>query len=152
MNVGPGFEWFVGDNEGAVADHLKVDIMRDMTDLLPDLFKTYRTLVYTGDFDIACGFMGTEEILNAIDYEYKGKEGKEWKDIDRYIWAYPPPLDLAKGHPTHVCGYVKELGNLMQIAIPGSGHTVPANKPKVSRMMLHHWIHKIPFPGYFPGI
>jgi len=31
--------------------------------LLPALFKNYRVLMYTGNFDLICGFTGTEYIL-----------------------------------------------------------------------------------------
>lgn len=127
--------WQCADNGGPVGAHLAADCMRDMTGLLPPLFENYRSLLYTGDFDMSCGYLGTEHILEAINF------GGKWNDQKRKIWTMPPD---------RVLGFVKTFGNLTQIDIPGAGHQVPMFKPAASLEMLNNWIFGKEFPGYFP--
>lgn len=137
LHVPKDIEWNCADDGGPVSDHLQADCMRDMTDLLPPLFEKYKSLLYTGDFDMSCGYLGTEQILYDINFK------SEWNTQPRKIWAMPSDS---------VLGFVKNFGNLTQVDIPGAGHQVPTFKPAASREMLYHWISNMEFPGWFPEI
>jgi vitellogenic carboxypeptidase-like protein len=138
IHVHPDFKWQFADSSGPVAEHLMNDLMADMTDILPDLVNKYRMLMYTGNFDMSCGFTGTEEIL--IKMEWKGKS--KWRDLDRKVWI-KKDAGTAK-----IMGYVKATddGKLMQIVIPNAGHLVPLDMPDVSRDMIFNWLYMREFP------
>ncbi|MFJ6621404.1 hypothetical protein ACIQOW_28000 [Kitasatospora sp. NPDC091335] len=140
----PGVEWTCEDNSGPVADNLAADNMADASDKYGDLIdrsdgdsKRYKVLLYTGNFDTACGYRSTEEILDALMRERDPK----WHSAPRLIWKQSP------GDPK---GFVRQLGNLTQVAIPDSGHEVPAYQPEICREMLYNWLFDRPFPGHDP--
>ncbi|WP_380282964.1 hypothetical protein [Kitasatospora purpeofusca] len=130
-------EWTFADNSGPVADALKADIMADASSVYTDLIhakEQYKVLLYTGDFDSACGYQSTEEILDEIM-----KDG--WRNAKRLIWKQ------AQGNPK---GFVRTLENVTQVAVPDSGHEVPAYQPQISREMLYNWLFNRRFHGQDP--
>ncbi|MFE7560778.1 hypothetical protein [Kitasatospora sp. NPDC057500] len=130
-------EWQFADNSGPVATALKADVMADASPLYADLIhaeEKYQVLLYTGDFDTACGYQSTEEILAEIM-----KNG--WGNAKRLIWKQ------AQGHPK---GFVRTLDNVTQVAVPDSGHEVPYYQPQISREMLYNWLFGRPFHGQDP--
>ncbi|MFE2108083.1 hypothetical protein ACFXAF_19765 [Kitasatospora sp. NPDC059463] len=130
--------WQFADNAGPVAEALKADVMADASPLYADLVhakENYKVLLYTGDFDTACGYQSTEEILAEIM-----KDG--WGNARRLIWKQ------AQGHPK---GFVRTLRNVTQVAIPDSGHEVPYYQPQISREMLYNWLFDRPFHGQDPA-
>ncbi len=132
--------WQNADDKGPVTEALVDDNMADVSGLYARLVeKNYKTLLYTGNFDTACGYRGTEEILDDM-MEQQGKRA-EWRDAPRLIWTH------AQGNPK---GFVRSVGNLTQVAVPDSGHQVPAFQPEICREMLYNWLFGRPFPGYDP--
>ncbi|MEV8322133.1 hypothetical protein [Kitasatospora sp. NPDC056731] len=130
-------EWKSEDNSGPVAIALKADNMADASPLYTELIhakEKYKVLLYTGDFDTACGYQSTEEILDEIM-----KDG--WQKAPRLIWKQ------AQGHPK---GFVRTLNNVTQVAVPDSGHEVPAYQPQICREMLYNWLFDRPFHGQDP--
>ena len=81
IHVPSGIDWQFADSSGPVAEHLTNDLMADMTGILPDLVGNYRILMYTGNFDMSCGFTGTEEILAKMEWPVK-LSGEIW--IERF--------------------------------------------------------------------
>lgn len=137
LHVPENIEWKCSDDEGPVATALKDDIMQDMN-LLPALLGDgNRILMYTGNFDMSCGYAGTEKILHDLDWEYQS----EWQGLDRKVWVLPPDKTL---------GYVKSCKNLTQVVIPDAGHLVPIDRPLVSRTMMYNWLFEREFTGYLP--
>ncbi|MFB7469981.1 hypothetical protein [Kitasatospora sp. NPDC056184] len=129
--------WQSADNSGPVADALKADNMADASPWYAELIQAkenYKVLLYTGDFDTACGYRSTEEILDGIM-----KDG--WRSAERLIWKQ------AQGNPK---GFVRTLRNVTQVAVPDSGHEVPAYQPQISREMLYNWLFDRPFHGQDP--
>lgn len=137
LHVSESITWKCADDEGPVPEALASDNMTDVTCLFPKLLDNgYRILFYTGNFDMSCGFTGTEIILQ--DLNYLGK----WNELNRKVWGYP------KGR---TIGYIKSLDNLLtQVVIPNAGHLVPISKPEVSRTMLYNWLFNGEFPSYDP--
>ncbi|MFC5723930.1 hypothetical protein ACFP1Z_27570 [Streptomyces gamaensis] len=140
LHVPPEVTWQFYDNAGPVADALAEDNMTDCSELYAELIGNgCKTLLYTGNFDTACGYRSTEEILDDL-MERMGRQG-EWRNAPRLIWTQ------AQGNPK---GFVRSLGNLTQVSIPDSGHEVPAFQPQICREMLYNWLFARPFHGYDP--
>ncbi|MET9482504.1 hypothetical protein [Streptomyces sp. NPDC006638] len=145
-----GVVWQFADNSGPVATALKADNMTDASKKYGDLMeKGYKVLLYTGNFDTACGYQSTEEILDALVTPHE-----KWHASPRLIWKQ------AQGNPK---GFVRSLKtdktdeagdspgkHVTQVAIPDSGHEVPAYQPQVAREMLYNWVFDRPFVGQDP--
>jgi carboxypeptidase C (cathepsin A) len=134
-------KWQFADADSKVADNLIVDLERDVTALFPELINSYRMLFYTGNFDMSCGYAGTEQILQNWNYQ------QNWNNVLRNVWSA-----AASNDPQGPLGYVKTLGNLTQCVIPDSGHQVPVSKPGASLAMIETWVFKKKFAGYIPVV
>jgi carboxypeptidase C (cathepsin A) len=148
LHVDDSVTWVTADDEGPVTEALVDDAMADAAHLLPALFKNYRVLMYTGNFDLICGFTGTEYILwnldrFSADNQQEWVKGwlEKWRTLHRKVWVLPPNQTL---------GYIKHYENVTQVNIPRAGHLVPIAQPEVSRTMINKWIFKRPFPAYDP--
>ncbi|NIM13994.1 MAG: hypothetical protein GTO45_18265 [Candidatus Aminicenantes bacterium] len=148
LHVDDSITWVTADDEGPVTEALVDDAMADAAHLLPALFKNYRVLMYTGNFDLICGFTGTEYILWNLDrfspdrqQEWVKRWLEKWRTLHRKVWVLPPNQTL---------GYIKHYDNVTQVNIPQAGHLVPIAQPEVSRTMINNWIFKRPFPAYDP--
>ncbi len=141
LHVPNQVQWVCSDDDGLVSEALIEDEMADMTFLFPPLLEKYQVLLYTGNFDMSCGFTGTEKILYDLEWPHR----EEWRALDRKIWVRPPEKTL---------GYVKALKrkevnlDLLQVVIVGAGHMVPQDQPRVSRSMIYNWLFGLEFPGY----
>ncbi|ARZ71687.1 hypothetical protein SMD11_6111 [Streptomyces albireticuli] len=142
LHVHTDVTWQCADNDGPVAEALVKDNMADASHLYTELAdKGCKTLLYTGNFDTACGYQSTEEILDDLMRRKGAQEHAEWRNAPRLIWTQ------AQGNPK---GFVRRHGTLTQVSIPDSGHQVPAFQPQVCREMLYNWLFDRPFPGYDP--
>jgi hypothetical protein len=72
-------------------------------------------LFYNGDRDMTTNMVGTELLLNAM--EWSGKD--EWTNAKRGLW-------MVDKHPA---GWAKEYENLSFVVVYNSGHMVPYNQP-----------------------
>ena len=68
-------------------------------------------LIYNGDRDMTTNMVGTELVLNALDWS--GKD--TWLDAPRGLWK-------TDGYPS---GWAKEQGDLTFAVVYNSGHMVP---------------------------
>ncbi len=142
LNVPTDVAWRSDDDKGPVAKALVDDNMADRSPWYADIIdKGLKTLLYTGNFDTACGYRSTEEILDDLMARKGEHEHAEWRNAPRTVWAQ------AQGDPK---GFVRRHGNLTQVAVPGSGHQVPAFQPRICREMLYNWLFDRPFHGYDP--
>lgn len=139
--------WQFADNAGPVAVALKADNMMDASGKYRDIIEQgYKVLLYTGNFDTACGYRSSEEILDAVVTPHD-----EWHASRRLVWKQ------AQGDPK---GFVRTLRidrtsaspgrNVTQVAIPHCGHEVPAYQPQIAQEMLYNWLFDRPFPGQDP--
>ena len=136
LHVPENVSWKCSDDEGLVYENLIADNMIDVPDsLFLSLLEENKVLFYTGNFDMSCGYTGTEIMLDQINFN------GEWNKLPRKIWGYKGGLTF---------GYTKTLGNLSQAVIPNAGHLVPVSKPQISKEMLYTWIFNDTFPGYYP--
>jgi carboxypeptidase C (cathepsin A) len=140
MHVPAKVKWEFADNSGPVAENLVKDIMADCTAEYTEIIdKKYKTLLYTGNFDAACGYLTTETFLDDL------MKKTEWSKAPRLIWAQ------AQGNPKgFVRRYQKDGKDLTQVSVPDSGHEVPAYQPWICREMLYNWLFDRRFAGYDP--
>ncbi|XP_060775336.1 lysosomal protective protein [Neoarius graeffei] len=90
----------------------------------------YRVLVYNGDIDMACNFLGDEWFVESLQQEVK---------VERRPWLY------YNGETQQVGGFVKEFSNLAFLTIKGAGHMVPTDKPIAAFAMFSSFITKQPY-------
>ncbi|QXJ23917.1 hypothetical protein AGRA3207_005144 [Actinomadura graeca] len=142
LHVPADVTWQFADNEGPVAENLAEDIMADCSEQYAELLEEgYKTLLYTGNFDTACGYLATEEMLADLEKWSDPHENEAWLNAPRLVWTQ------AQGDPK---GFVRRHKNLTQVALPDAGHVVPAYQPRIAREMIYNWVFGRPFVGYDP--
>uniref|UniRef100_A0A4W5RRA8 Carboxypeptidase n=1 Tax=Hucho hucho TaxID=62062 RepID=A0A4W5RRA8_9TELE len=107
-------------------NRLYMDVRKQYLKLLGAL--KYRVLVYNGDVDMACNFLGDEWFVESLQQEVK-----------RRPWLY------YTGESQQVGGFVKEFSNLAFLTVKGSGHMVPTDKPIAAFTMFSRFIKKQPY-------
>jgi len=117
---------------------LRGDHSHNSAKLLPDLLNTgIRLLVYAGQADFACNFMGEEEWMEKLDgHSFHGE----------FKLASPSPwITLNSGKNA---GYVRSAGpgagNYTYVAVFEAGHMVPFNQPEASLDLITRWISNVP--------
>nr|XP_055049711.1 lysosomal protective protein-like [Misgurnus anguillicaudatus] len=109
-------------------NRLFMDVKKQYLKLLGAL--KYRVLVYNGDVDMACNFLGDEWFVESLQQEVQ---------VQRRTWIY------FNGETQQVGGFVKEFSNLAFLTVKGSGHMVPTDKPIAAFAMFSRFITKQPY-------
>ncbi|GIY64714.1 lysosomal protective protein [Caerostris darwini] len=84
-----------------------------------------RGLIYNGDVDMACNFLGDEWFTYNLGLKVT-KEFTPWK-VDKQI-----------------AGFFKSYGNLTFVTVKGSGHMVPQDKPAQAFKMIESFLSRKP--------
>ncbi|XP_056405987.1 lysosomal protective protein-like [Hyla sarda] len=92
--------------------------------------KEYRVLVYSGDFDMACNFLGIEWFVDSLNLKSQG--------------SYHPWM-CHDGKTSQISGYAKQYANLTILTVKGAGHMVPEDKPFEAFQMFRQFINNEPF-------
>ncbi|XP_038605896.1 lysosomal protective protein [Tachyglossus aculeatus] len=90
----------------------------------------YRILVYNGDVDMACNFMGDEWFVDSLNQKVQ---------VLRRPWL------VADGTGEQVAGFVKEFANVAFLTIKGAGHMVPTDKPQAALAMFSRFLNREPY-------
>ncbi|XP_026856407.2 lysosomal protective protein isoform X2 [Electrophorus electricus] len=90
----------------------------------------YRILVYNGDVDMACNFLGDEWFVESLQQQVQ---------VKRRTWLF------FNGKSQQVGGFVKEFSNLAFLTVKGSGHMVPTDKPIAAYTMFSRFLTKQPY-------
>lgn len=90
----------------------------------------YRILVYNGDVDMACNFLGDEWFVDSLQQKVQ---------VQRRPWLY------TDGDQQQIGGFVKEFSNLTFLTIKGAGHMVPTDKPSSAFVIFSRFINNEPF-------
>lgn len=90
--------------------------------LLPDILKEIPIVLFNGNRDIICNYIGTENFIKKM--EWNGHVGFE--NDSPYDWIY----DNEKA------GYIKTERNLTYVNVFDSSHMVPFDKPLVARSLI----------------
>ncbi|XP_077498820.1 lysosomal protective protein-like [Amblyomma americanum] len=100
--------------------------MRDVVKQLVDS-GSLKTLIYNGDIDMACNFLGDEWFVNTLGYKPTSTY-KLWK------------------HGKQVAGFFQTYeGDITFVTIKGAGHMVPEDKPAQALEMITNFIRGTPF-------
>ena len=109
-----------------------------------------RTLLYFGERDLSCNFLGGQALLRTLPW--RGAEG--WNGAARYAWRVPRAA-LAAGRPppfgsplsgetktdATVAGIAKSFLNLDFLLVWNSGHLVPFSAPAPALDMFARFVH-----------
>lgn len=109
-------------------NRLYMDVRKQYLKLLGAM--KYRVLVYNGDVDMACNFLGDEWFVESLQQEVQ---------VKRRPWTYNT------GESQQVGGFVKEFSNLAFLTVKGSGHMVPSDKPIAAFSMFTRFLKKQPY-------
>jgi len=116
---------------------LQGDGMHNSAELLSPLLEDgIRVLVYAGEFDFMCQFMGNKAWVLALDSIFKDElnkaKDKVWRTLESDTKA----------------GFVRQAGsgagNFTFIKILQSGHMAPADQPENLLDMLDRWLANVP--------
>lgn len=90
-----------------------------------------RILLYNGDIDMACNFLGDEWFVDDLGRKLLVQR-RSWlvKDKDGY---------------NQIAGYVKEFERISFLTVKGAGHMVPTDKPKEAFEMFNRFVRDLPF-------
>jgi cathepsin A (carboxypeptidase C) len=83
-------------------------------------------LIYAGDMDFVCNWVGQEEWTTALEWRHHDK----FKRIGYSDWM----VDGKKA------GQKKNVENFTFVRVFGAGHMVPHNKPKEALKMVNAWL------------
>ncbi|MBN3288531.1 PPGB protein, partial [Polyodon spathula] len=107
---------------------LYMDVRKQYLKLLGAL--KYRVLVYNGDVDMACNFLGDEWFVESLQQQVQ---------VKRRTWLYN------NGQNQQVGGFVKEFSNIAFLTVKGAGHMVPTDKPIAAFTMFSRFLKKQPY-------
>ena len=91
-----------------------------------------RIMVYNGDVDMACNFLGDEWFVDSLNQPLTSP---------RKSWHYTPDGSTIQ----QVAGFFKSYKDLTFVTVKGAGHMVPTDKPKPALMMFTNFIQNKPF-------
>ncbi|OIW34035.1 hypothetical protein CONLIGDRAFT_206495 [Coniochaeta ligniaria NRRL 30616] len=108
------------------------DWMQPFHRLVPKILEQIPVLIYAGDADFICNWLGNQAWTEAL--EWPGK-----KDFNR---ADVEDLKLASADSAKSKGYgkVKASGNFTFMQIYGAGHMVPMDQPENSLDFFNRWL------------
>lgn len=108
------------------------DWMKPYHRLVPDLLKQIPVLIYAGDADFICNWLGNKAWTEAL----------EWPGQDKYKKATFKDFKISKelGNGKDVVGQVKSAGNFTFVKLHAGGHMVPYDQPEASLDMLNRWL------------
>jgi hypothetical protein len=90
-----------------------------------------RVLIYSGQYDMVCHHLGTENMLQVL--EWSGRS--DWARAETAVWA------VGK----QPAGYAKTHKNLQTLLVLDSGHMVPMDQPARALDMLSRFLANTPF-------
>lgn len=109
------------------------DFMRDyQAKLVPLLEDDVRVLIYAGDQDLICNYLGNRRWVDQL--EWSGKE--KWAAVEDKEWYVKEgeASNPAKG------GTAKTVETLSFVRVYQAGHMVPMDQPAAALQMITRWI------------
>ncbi|XP_041047736.1 cathepsin A-like [Carcharodon carcharias] len=90
------------------------------------LSKGLRVLVYNGDTDMACNFLGDKWFVQSLNQQ---------KTLDYQPWIYNK----------QIAGFYEQYGNLTFLTVKGAGHMVPQWAPAQALKMFESFLSNSPY-------
>ncbi|VVT53561.1 uncharacterized protein SAPINGB_P003636 [Magnusiomyces paraingens] len=116
----PVFNAFIHTGDGGKPFHF---------DVVEALAQGLEVLVYAGDKDYICNWVGQVKWLDAL----------EWPGADE--WAAGKFASWATVDDGEAAGEYKKAGNLTFVRVYDAGHMVPYDQPKHALDMVMRWLH-----------
>ncbi|KPM02169.1 serine carboxypeptidase CPVL-like protein [Sarcoptes scabiei] len=124
-----------GNTSDIVEEKLVNDIMASVKPWIEELLDArYRFLFYSGQLDIIVAAPLTENFLKQLN----------WHGSKMYLKA-PRSIYRFKPRSTYVCGYAREVDNMIQLIIRNAGHILPYDQPKVAYDMIKRFVKNEPY-------
>lgn len=102
------------------------DWMLPFHKFMPGILEKIPVLIYAGDADFICNWLGNQAWTNALEWE--GKAGFNHEKLAPYMLK------------NKEVGQIKSSGNFTFLRIYQAGHMVPYNQPEPSMQMLNEWL------------
>lgn len=91
--------------------------------LIPSLLEEIEIVLFNGNRDIICNYLGTESFIKKMTWNGKQGFSEENEAID---WIYDG----------NTAGYIKSERNLTFVNVFDASHMVPFDKPEISRSLM----------------
>uniref|UniRef100_A0A5F9CB14 Carboxypeptidase n=1 Tax=Oryctolagus cuniculus TaxID=9986 RepID=A0A5F9CB14_RABIT len=91
----------------------------------------YQILLYNGDVDMACNFLGDEWFVDSLNQKM---------EVQRRPWL----VDYGDSGE-QIAGFVKEFSHIAFLTIKGAGHMVPTDKPQAAFTMFSRFLNREPY-------
>ncbi|KAL9072006.1 MAG: hypothetical protein Q9157_005258 [Trypethelium eluteriae] len=115
------------------------DWMQPFHRLVPGLLEKIPVLIYAGDADYICNWLGNHGWTEALEWPGKKAFNKApLDDLKLSKSAIPNEKDSVKAGDT--IGLAKAAGNFSFITIHAGGHMVPHDQPVASLDMFNRWL------------
>lgn len=105
------------------------DWMKPFHRLVPDLVKEMPVLIYAGDADFICNWLGNKAWAEEL----------KWSGKEQFSSAPMQNLTLASASSQHI-GEFKSEGNFTFMRLYGAGHMVPLDQPEASLDFFNRWL------------
>ncbi|KAI9780865.1 MAG: Cell death protease [Geoglossum umbratile] len=116
---------------GQVTSTFRARNSKPSFDLLPDLLEEMPILLFSGDQDLICNYLGTEELIHNMEWGgAKGFETAPGTWAPRRDWTF-------EGESA---GIYQEARNLTYVLFYNASHMVPFDYPRRTRDMLDRFI------------
>ncbi|KAK2380228.1 serine carboxypeptidase [Trifolium repens] len=110
-----------------VYDAMKEDWMRNLEVDIPALLEDgIKVLIYAGEFDLACNWLGISNWVHAM----------EWSGQNQFVASKSVQFLVDDIE----AGLLKSYGPLSFLKVNGAGHMVPMDQPKAALEMLVNWM------------
>lgn len=107
------------------------DWMKPYHLLVPDILEQIPVLVYAGDADYICNWLGNKAWTEAL----------KWPGQKEYSSAKMEPLEIVDNkHKGKEIGQVKSHGNFTFMRLYSGGHMVPMDQPESSLEFFNRWL------------
>ncbi|KAI9676740.1 MAG: Cell death protease [Trizodia sp. TS-e1964] len=116
---------------GQVSSAFTAKNSKPTIEILPDLLQKMRVVLFSGDQDLICNHIGTEELIHNM--EWNGGKGFE---LNPGEWA--PRRDWV--FENEAAGLYQEARNLTYVLFYNSSHMVPFDYPRRTRDMLDRFL------------
>ncbi|EFR00594.1 carboxypeptidase Y [Nannizzia gypsea CBS 118893] len=130
--LGVEVESYESCNSGINRDFLfHGDWMKPFHRLVPSVLEKIPVLIYAGDADFICNWLGNQAWTEAL----------EWPGHKKFTEAKLQDLKIVDNkNKGKKIGQVKSSGNFTFMRIFGAGHMVPLNQPEASLEFFNRWL------------
>ena len=100
--------------------------MLPFQEFIPKILQKIPILIYAGDADFICNWLGNHAWTNAL--EWHGKKGFTHETLSPYMMG------------SKEVGQIQSSGNFTFLRLYQGGHMVPHDQPEASLFMFNEWI------------